>query len=75
MHHCKCECKHEHVKYCSKCRKVHCEDCGREWEDKCTCWHYPHWTSSAYIGNTASGTTSAYVAYDRVDTDVCCCQH
>lgn len=32
-------CKHENVKYCDICNIVVCEDCGREWVDKCILQH------------------------------------
>lgn len=30
---CKCDhgCKHDRLKFCEKCQKVHCLDCGKEW--------------------------------------------
>jgi hypothetical protein len=40
MEHCHHDCKHESIKFCSKCQKAYCEKCGREWEDKCTLNHY-----------------------------------
>ena len=64
MEHCHHDCKHESIKYCSKCNKVYCEKCGREWEDKCALNHYypytwyqsynqpctqpPYWTVTQY---------------------------
>lgn len=30
----KCECKHQSVRYCSKCMVVHCDDCNQEWTAK-----------------------------------------
>lgn len=29
-HNCDHGCKHENVKYCDKCQKVYCKDCGKE---------------------------------------------
>jgi hypothetical protein len=60
MHHCE-DCKHENVKYCPKCKKVYCVDCGREWEDACTLNHYPnYWYLCTYPPYTTS--TSGYAA-------------
>ena len=31
-HKCKCSCEHKNVQYCKDCGKVHCVDCGQEFE-------------------------------------------
>jgi len=49
-------CNHENVKYCKCCKKVYCEDCGKEWEDKISYW-YPTTTSNPYT--TIGATTTA----------------
>jgi len=42
MHECeKRECKHANIKFCPKCLKPYCVDCGKEWEEKCTLTHFP----------------------------------
>lgn len=44
MHECeKKECKHEHLKFCPKCQKLSCVDCGKELQEKCTLNHYPNY--------------------------------
>ena len=30
-HNCEHGCKHANVKYCEKCQKCYCLDCGKEW--------------------------------------------
>jgi ABC-type antimicrobial peptide transport system ATPase subunit len=30
-HQCNHGCKHDRLKFCDKCKKVHCLDCGTEW--------------------------------------------
>ena len=35
----RCECDHEQVRVCSKCKVVHCLDCKMEWVEKVT-WAY-----------------------------------
>jgi hypothetical protein len=62
MDHCHHDCKHEVVKYCSKCGKVYCDKCGREWEDKCTLNHYP------YYQWTYTTPTVTYPMYDSKTT-------
>lgn len=49
MHDCKCECKHKKVRYCSKCQKVHCIDCGKEWHEQTTVWYHPNSYSYTYV--------------------------
>ena len=36
----RCECKHERVRFCAKCKVVHCLDCKLEWRE------YPQWSYS-----------------------------
>lgn len=61
---CKQECKHTNVKFCSKCLKVYCVDCGREWEDKCMLNHFwPYYEGTTITPQitytyTAVGNTS-----------------
>ena len=64
-HNCKCECKHENVKYCQKCDKVYCLDCSKEWPEQQ--WEYPYqWYYTTPHCDTgtpqitwANGTTTA----------------
>lgn len=37
----RCECKHERVRYCAKCKVVHCLDCKMEWKEQPT-WTYSY---------------------------------
>lgn len=67
MHECcQVDCKHADVRFCAKCCKVYCVDCGREWEDKCMLSHYysfsplytqPTYTTNPQIIYTAAGST------------------
>ncbi len=62
-HH-RCECKHERVKYCPKCRVCHCLDCKQEWRE------YPTWTytTGTYLGGqtVASGTMNTSLSGSAV---------
>jgi len=33
-HDCSGECKHNKLKFCVKCQKAYCEECGKEWPEK-----------------------------------------
>lgn len=66
----KCECKHEHIKYCAKCYKPYCVNCGQEWELPSAYvpyypWYEPYkitWGSSAVdVGNADFYTESITV--------------
>jgi hypothetical protein len=37
----RCECKHERVQFCAKCKVVHCLDCQMEWKEQPT-WTYSY---------------------------------
>jgi hypothetical protein len=39
MDHCNHDCKHENVKFCDKCQKVYCKDCGKEWPQIVPCYN------------------------------------
>ena len=59
-HH-RCECEHAKVKFCAKCKVVHCLDCKQEWTcEPCTRPHYGYpWT--IYNG----GATSTNIQLDQ----------
>lgn len=42
------QCKHEHVKYCDKCQKCYCEDCGMEWPQKGDTTYIPYYPQPYY---------------------------
>jgi hypothetical protein len=78
--HCHHDCKHESVKYCSKCGKVYCEKCGREWEDKCTLTHYYNWPITyTYPQTTQPSVYPIGAAYTAAAgnsiTDTLTCNH
>jgi hypothetical protein len=63
MHDCeKKECKHEHVKFCPKCLKPYCLECGKEWEEKCYLTHYPWYPT--YIQPNITPTTNPWYTGD-----------
>jgi hypothetical protein len=41
-------CKHEHVKFCTKCFKPYCEDCGKEWRET----EYIYYPNTIWYGRT-----------------------
>jgi hypothetical protein len=52
-HH--CECKHGQVRYCAKCRVVHCLGCNKEWRESVG-WTSPWTTPWVTYTTTAAGT-------------------
>ena len=34
------DCKHDEVKFCTRCQKVYCMKCGKEWAEPCQLNHY-----------------------------------
>jgi hypothetical protein len=54
-HH-RCECKHERVRYCARCRVCHCLDCSQEWGASYT-YTAPYWNTwgTLTVGGTSSG--------------------
>lgn len=58
MHH-HCECKHENIKFCKKCQRPYCVDCGQEWYEQSLSYTYPYYTitSETHTNPTDAGTT------------------
>jgi hypothetical protein len=56
-HH--CECKHDNIKFCTKCKVPHCLDCGFEWVAKSpTYWYYSYpYTTTAGLYQTGKDIT------------------
>jgi hypothetical protein len=58
---CECQCKHESVKYCDKCHKVHCELCGMTWDMQSTVTYaYPNYNIPQVPWNTPDTTRPYY---------------
>jgi hypothetical protein len=64
-HQCSHGCKHERLKFCDKCKKVHCLDCGTEWpkQEVITYPVYPHvspnpWKPYDVWYGTSTGTAT-----------------
>ena len=61
------ECQHGNIKFCKKCQKPYCEECGREWEEKCLLNH--NWW---YVYPTSVPTTNPlYPTWSVSDESVC----
>lgn len=61
----RCECKHGRVKYCPKCRVVHCLDCKQEWAERSYVWYQPWtytYTSAVSPTRMLQGTTTTGTA-------------
>ena len=44
------DCQHENLKFCSHCRTVYCEKCGKEWyEDS---YHYRYFGDNRDVFNS-----------------------
>ena len=61
FHQHSCECKHENLKLCKTCKVPFCQDCGKEWAERCTLnhgwyWQYPYSSSNTYPGIVYCGT-------------------
>jgi hypothetical protein len=37
-----CECDHERVRYCTRCKIVHCLDCKQEWVSRPVTIYWPY---------------------------------
>lgn len=70
-HKCDHGCKHENVKYCEKCGKVHCLKCGMEWPQQefkyyppvyvPTIWSEPYIPYTQPFYTYTDSTTTAWI--------------
>ena len=64
-----CECQHDNIRFCKKCQRPYCLDCGREWYAN---YHYYTYTYPYYIHPTTRpyeitwGTTSGTVTGENI---------
>ncbi len=68
-----CECEHENVRYCKRCKVIHCLDCNKEWSEKVT-WTYsytpnywqlsnkPWYEQPQFIWGNSTGTGAGQMA-------------
>jgi len=66
----RCERAHKRVKYCAKCRMVHCLDCEMEWTQDSYIYIYPWaWTTTSTPLSGMSGTSGGVV--DSMPSNAC----
>ncbi len=69
------DCKHETLKFCKKCHVPYCEDCGHEWAEKCTAYHYYPWTSGTNVWWPHYDSTTTVMLDTTLPPDVVTCLH
>ena len=68
-HHVHCE--HKKLKFCLRCDKPYCEDCGEEWNQYRYSWVYGQYTAQA-TGLNPSHTGTAFATINTTETS---CSH
>ena len=69
-HH-SCECQHERVKFCSRCKVTHCLDCKMEWVEPCRQSHYYGWQSPWTTYTTLAGIGGANASQTLTVESLC----
>lgn len=72
-HH--CICTHENIKYCKKCQRPYCVDCGMEWYTQSGYYTYANTYPTLYRSNTTDAVgniwKSEQPAQDLTPTITC----